>query len=86
LQKIARAARRDEVHDNRDMRTILGGKLQRARLIDREQLRAGDFFRGPAVVSEYSATTLVPGGWRAQVDAYGQILLRQTRKARRDGR
>jgi N-methylhydantoinase A len=86
LQKIAPAQRRDKISDCGELRCILGGKLQTARLIDRETLRAGDFFSGPAVVSEYSATTLVPGGWCAQVDAYGQILLRQTRKAGRDGR
>jgi N-methylhydantoinase A len=86
LQKIARATRGGKISDSGDLRCILGGKLRTARLIDREKLRAGDFFSGPAVVSEYSATTLVPGGWRAQVDAYGQILLRQTGKARRDGR
>jgi len=34
-------------------------------------------------VSEYSATTLVPCGWSATVDSYGQILLQQAGKAGR---
>ena len=37
-------------------------------LYDRERLRAGMAFNGPAVVYQYDATTLVPPGWRVQVD------------------
>jgi N-methylhydantoinase A len=62
---------------------IFGGKRESARLILRQELRAGDTFAGPAVVSEYSATSLVPRGWAAEVDPFGQILLRQTGKTRR---
>jgi N-methylhydantoinase A len=65
---------------------VLDGKRQRANLIDREQLRSGDSFAGPAVISEYSATTLVPSGWRARVDAYGQILLTRPPKSRAHAR
>jgi N-methylhydantoinase A len=43
----------------------------------RENLRAGNQVRGPAILSEYSATTLVPPGWVARVDPFGQILLKQ---------
>jgi N-methylhydantoinase A len=41
----------------------------------RDNLRAGDVFSGPAVVTEYSATTLIPPDWKARVDEYGQLLL-----------
>ncbi|MFQ5926437.1 MAG: hydantoinase/oxoprolinase family protein [Terriglobia bacterium] len=44
----------------------------------RERLRAGNRLRGPAVIAEYSATTLVPPGWRARVDAYENLLLEPT--------
>jgi N-methylhydantoinase A len=53
----------------------LDGKQCRAALITRDELRAGDSLSGPAVISEYSATTLVPHGWTGRVDAHGQILL-----------
>jgi N-methylhydantoinase A len=43
----------------------------------RENLRAGNQFCGPAILSEYSATTIIPPGWGARVDAFGQILLKQ---------
>jgi 5-oxoprolinase (ATP-hydrolysing) len=51
-------------------------------LIAREELRSGDSLSGPAVISEYSATTLVPNGWSGRVDDYGQILLTLKRAAR----
>jgi len=41
----------------------------------RERLRPGNRLRGPAVVAEYSATTVVPPGWRARVDPYENLLL-----------
>lgn len=42
---------------------------------DRDLLRPGDKFRGPAIVIEYSATTVVPPGCTAAVDAYKNILI-----------
>jgi N-methylhydantoinase A len=70
----------------RPLLCILGGKEETARLIPRAELRARDSFRGPAVISEYSATTLVPRGWKADVDPYGQILLRPSGRMRRHAR
>jgi N-methylhydantoinase A len=35
---------------------------------DREKLGSGDVFSGPAIVTEYSATTFVPPGCRVEVD------------------
>jgi N-methylhydantoinase A len=57
------------------LQLIFNGRSQRARLYLRDDLRAGDIFSGPAVVAEYSGTTLVPPNWKARVDAYGQLLL-----------
>jgi N-methylhydantoinase A len=61
---------------------VLDGRQCRAAAIARDDLRAGDSLSGPAVISEYSATTLVPHGWSGRVDAYGQILLTPKRGAR----
>jgi len=41
----------------------------------RERLRPGARLRGPAVVAEYSATTVLPPGWRLRVDAYENMVL-----------
>ena len=78
--------RGDKVRSSGSLDCVLDGKRQSASLIARAELLSGDCFSGPAVISEYSATTLVPAGWRAQVDAYGQILLTATQKTGRDAR
>ena len=52
-----------------------GGRARQAAVYARERLRAGDGFAGPAIVTEYSATTVVPPGWRAQVDAWQNLRL-----------
>ncbi len=41
----------------------------------RDQLRAGDRFGGPAIVVEYSATTVVPPQCSAMVDAYKNLVI-----------
>jgi N-methylhydantoinase A len=85
-EKIARAAKGEKMRAAGSLDCVLDGKRQIATLIDREQLRSGDSFTSPAVISEYSATTLVPAGWRARVDGYGQILLTKPTKSRAHAR
>jgi len=46
-----------------------------APLYQREALGPGQELVGPALVIESSATTLIAGGWRAQVDEVGNLLL-----------
>jgi N-methylhydantoinase A len=41
----------------------------------RDQLQAGDKFGGPAIVVEYSATTVVPPGCAVAVDAYKNLVI-----------
>lgn len=50
-------------------------KATRAALYVRDELAAGTRLRSPAVVIEYSATTLIPPGARAVVDTYGNIII-----------
>jgi N-methylhydantoinase A len=45
-------------------------------LYDRERLRAGARFAGPAVVVEYSSTTLVPPDYSCEVDKCLNLILR----------
>lgn len=56
-------------------RAVFDGKAVRTPLYQREQLRPGDTFRGPAIIAEYSATTVMPPGSAARVDAYGNIII-----------
>src|SRR6266849_4289525 len=56
-------------------RTLFARRARTTPVYDRAKLRAGHRFAGPAIVTEYSATTVVPPGWRAFVDAFGNLLL-----------
>ena len=44
-------------------------------VFDRDHLGAGDRFRGPAIVTQLDATTVVPAGWAGEVHGSGAILL-----------
>ena len=48
---------------------------QATRLFDREALRPGHWFRGPGLVFQMDATTVVPPGWLAEVDPYRNLVL-----------
>lgn len=54
---------------------IFGSKKERTPIYVREKLHSGNVVRGPAIIAEYSGTTVVPPSWRAQVDAYENIIL-----------
>ncbi len=56
-------------------RAIFGGRAIPTRVLDRAKLLPGNQFTGPAIISEYSATTVVPPGWRGNVDSWGNLLL-----------
>jgi N-methylhydantoinase A len=44
-------------------------------LYDRDKLHAGDKFAGPAVITEYSATTFLPPDCVAEVDPYRNLVI-----------
>jgi N-methylhydantoinase A len=52
------------------------GHWHEAPVFDRELLQPGDRFNGPALVVEYSATTVVPADFSARVDGRRNVLLR----------
>ena len=56
---------------------IFDAQTKRTRIYVREKLRSGNVIRGPAIIAEYSGTTVVPPRWRAVVDAYENIVLSQ---------
>ncbi len=43
----------------------------------REELRPGNFLAGPAVITEYSGTTILPRGWRARVGRFQELILQR---------
>lgn len=54
---------------------FFGVRPAKARVYDRSRFCAGNRFRGPAIVAEYSATTVILAGWHGRVDAYGNLVL-----------
>ncbi len=43
----------------------------------RELLQAGNLIVGPALLVQMDCTTLLPPGWQGQVDAWGNLIVRQ---------
>jgi N-methylhydantoinase A len=52
-----------------------GGEEIKAAVYDREGLKPGGTFEGPALVVQMDSTTVVPPGWRAQVDGAMNLIL-----------
>ena len=56
-------------------RVFLTERAARVPLYSRDRLRAGTRFHGPAIVAEYSSTTMIPNGWRASVDPWLNLII-----------
>jgi len=54
-----------------------GKQASEALLYDRERLPCGAEFAGPAIVVEYSSTTVVPPDWTGYVDEHRNLVLTQ---------
>jgi N-methylhydantoinase A len=72
-QRLGRITCREAIIETRPV--YFHGRRLPATVYSREKLRPGNRVRGPAVVSEYSATTVVPPGWSGQVDAFENLQL-----------
>ncbi|MSP01716.1 MAG: hydantoinase/oxoprolinase family protein [Acetobacteraceae bacterium] len=51
------------------------GTFAECPIYDRDQLEAGDRIDGPAIIEQMDATTFVPGGMTARVDAWLNIVM-----------
>jgi N-methylhydantoinase A len=52
-----------------------GGKKVKTQILPRESLKKGKSYHGPAIVTEYSATTVVPPGLKFQSDKAGNLII-----------
>ena len=52
-----------------------GGKRHKARILPRSLVRPGERHRGPAIITEYSATTVVPPGFKFVADQAESLLV-----------
>ena len=57
------------------MRDPANGRVAEWAVHDRLALAAGSRLAGPAIVAEDETSTLVPSGWKAELDALGYIHL-----------
>jgi N-methylhydantoinase A len=52
-----------------------GGKRYKTQIVPRASIRAGRKLRGPAIITEYSATTVVPPSLSFHKDQAGNLLI-----------
>jgi N-methylhydantoinase A len=74
-RKLAPRSRTESLVAAQTMELTFHDRGRKTALYRRDSLRAADAISGPAIVAEYSATTLIPPDWRGRVDNYGQLLL-----------
>lgn len=55
---------------------LFGGKKLPTGIYSRDELRPGKRYSGPAVVTEYSATTIIPPGMRFQIDRASNLIVK----------
>jgi N-methylhydantoinase A len=56
---------------------IFDGEVYPTNFYQRESLCPGNQIEGPAIITEFSATTVVPPNFSAVVDVYGNLILQQ---------
>ena len=82
VRSVPYAPKREEMRAGDGLAALRGekqmyvdGEWVRARVFDRERLRAGDVVEGPALVAEYTSATVVLPGARLEVDGLGNLVM-----------
>ena len=57
---------------------VFEGKQIEGSVYMRDKFSRGNRFEGPALVCEFSATTVVPPGWECRVDEWGNLVLKNS--------
>ncbi len=65
---------------------IFTGRAIAAPVLTREHLKAGFTSSGPLIIAEYTATTVVPPGWKVSVHRSGTLVLEPVASAKRKRR
>src|SRR6266404_2438367 len=58
---------------------LFSGRRYPTTIYDRGKLQAGNRIPGPAIMTEYSATTAIPPLWTGHADSYGNLILEPRR-------
>jgi N-methylhydantoinase A len=77
-QKLSTSANRRVVKSTKHVIAFLNGKKTKTAVFNRAELPAGARLPTPCIVTEYSSTTLIPAGARAEVDDYGILIVSVT--------
>ena len=64
----------------KNARVVFGARAYDTTVIAREALAPGRGLRGPAIVTEYSATTVIPPGFRFRSDRAGNLVIDVAKK------
>ena len=59
-----------------DTRVLFNGKKLPTKIYSREELHSGKKYSGPAILTEYSATTVIPPAKRFHLDKSGNLIIR----------
>ena len=54
---------------------MFGGKVYKGAIYERDLLRRGNQIKGPALVVEFSSTTVIPPDLICKVDKWGNLLI-----------
>lgn len=58
-----------------EVQVLFDGKKQKTKIYAREELIPNRTYRGPAIITEYSATTVIPPGKRFRLDEAENVLI-----------
>ncbi len=58
-----------------EAQVLFDGKKQKTKIYSRDNLVPGKKYPGPAIITEYSATTVIPLGRRFHLDAAGNLIV-----------
>jgi N-methylhydantoinase A len=75
--RLARSSSRSasKIEPSRATSVYLAERASRVPVYERENLRAGQKARGPAIITEYGSTTLIPAGRSVEVDSWMNLII-----------
>ena len=77
--KLKRGTKDPKAAKIRDTQIYIDGKMKKAGIYDRDELKAGNVIPGPAIIFEMDSTALVHADCTAKVDPYGNIIINPTK-------
>lgn len=65
----------EEPKPSKTMKAIFFGKEYDARIYQRKDLISGQTFSGPAIVEEFTTTSVIPPNWKVTIDSYRNMVV-----------